>query len=174
MDQLGIENPDFIKMDIQGAEFEVLKGAENTLKKTLGMEIEVEILEMYKGQSLFGEITNYLSDFNFEFIDFVGTRRWLRDQHSELGQFIFADALFLKSPEIVSTGDFSIESKMNYLKILLIYRRFDLIYEFNKLSNGIETKSFEEFLKAIEPLRKNFDRVNKLNKLITIVLDFWS
>ena len=103
------------------------------------------MLEMYKGQTLFGEIANYLNEFDLEFIDFVGTRRWLRDQHSELGQFIFADALFLKPPELVSTGDFSIESKMNYLKILLIYRRFDLLDTFIKLSKDLETKNFEDF-----------------------------
>lgn len=173
LDQVDIENPHFIKMDIQGAEFEVLKGAKVTLAKTLGIEIEVEMLEMYKGQPLFGDITHYLREFDLEFIDFIGTRRWLRDEHSELGQFIFADALFLKSPEVVSSSDFSIEYKMNYLKILLIYRRFDLIYKFIEIANEIETKSFEEFLNAIKPIQKNFGRINKLNKLISIIFRFF-
>ena len=61
---------------------------------------------------------------------------------------------------------------MNYLKILLIYRRFDLLDTFIKLSKDLETKNFEDF-KAIKPIRKNFDKVNRLNKLITIIFRFF-
>ena len=42
-------------------------------EKTLGMEIEVEMPKCIKGK-LFGEIANYLNEFDLEFIDFVGTR----------------------------------------------------------------------------------------------------
>ena len=52
-----------------------MKGAEETLNRTLGLEIEVDFLQMYKSQPLFGEVVDYLNKFNFEFIDFVGLRR---------------------------------------------------------------------------------------------------
>ena len=48
LDQLELSHPHFINIDIQGGELEVIKGAGDTLKKTLGMEVEVELLAMYE------------------------------------------------------------------------------------------------------------------------------
>jgi len=173
LDQIEVKYPHFIKMDIQGGEFEVLKGAGSSLKKNLGMEIEVELLAMYKGQPLFGEIVDYLAKFDLEFIDFVGTRRWLRDKHADIGQFVFADALFLKSPEIINSGSYSKDEKVNYLKILLLYRRFDLIDKFIELSDEATVKSLEGFVTAVRPIRRNFNRINRLNSFVSILFRFF-
>ena len=173
LDQIELKGPYFIKMDIQGGELEVLKGASSTLKKNLGMEIEVELLAMYKNQPLFGEIVDYLTKFYLEFIDFVGTRRWLRDEHADIGQFIFADALFLKSPEIVNLGSYSNDDKVNYLKILLLYRRFDLIDRFIELSDETTVKSLEGFVTGIRPIRRNFNRIKRLNSFVSVLFRFF-
>ena len=173
LDQIDVNGPHFIKMDIQGGELEVLKGSRDTLKRSLGMEIEVEFLEMYKSQPLFGEVVDYLDKFNLDFIDFVGVRRWLRSEHADIGQCIFADALFLKSPETVSSDAYSQDEKINYLKILLIYRRFDLIDKFIVLSDEVTTKSLKSFVAAIKPIRCNFYRINKLNDIVTIAFRFF-
>jgi FkbM family methyltransferase len=173
LDQIEIKGPHFIKMDIQGGELEVLKGAGDMLRRNLGMEIEVEFLEMYKSQPLFGELVDYLDKFDLEFIDFVGIRRWLRNEHSNSGHCVFADALFLKSPETISSDSYSQDEKINYLKILLIYQRFDLIDKFLELADEPTRKSLEKFVTVIEPLRKNFNRVNKLNNFVMIVYRFF-
>ena len=173
LDQIELKRPHFIKMDIQGGELEVLKGASNTLKKNLGMEIEVELLAMYKGQPLFGEVVDYLDKLDLEFIDFVGTRRWLRDEHVDIGHFVFADALFLKSPETLMSDSYSKDDKINYLKILLLYRRFDLVDRFMELSDDATLKSLEGFVSKIKPLRRNFNRVNKLNNFISVLFRFF-
>ena len=39
--------PHFIKLDIQGAELEVLKGGIKTLEGVLGLEVEVNFKEIY-------------------------------------------------------------------------------------------------------------------------------
>ena len=173
LDDLDIKNPHFMKLDIQGGELEVLKGARNNLKENLGLEVETEFIDMYRSQPLFGEICNFLKDFNFEFIDFVGTRRWLREEHQDIGQYIFADALFLKSPEtIIFDNDFS-EEMIHYLKILLIYRRFDLIEKSYKLMDKDLIDVFMPFFEAIKPIKKNFDRIHSLNKFISIIYRFF-
>ena len=45
---------------------EVLKGAENVLKNIIGLQLELSITEMYKGEALFDEIIAYLKQRGFE------------------------------------------------------------------------------------------------------------
>ena len=40
---------DFIKIDTQGSELEILRGASDLLKSVIGIEVEVEFIELYKG-----------------------------------------------------------------------------------------------------------------------------
>ena len=48
---------DFMKIDVQGAELDVLKGGVNYLKNNLvGLESEVEFSSMYQDQPLFSEL----------------------------------------------------------------------------------------------------------------------
>ena len=65
-----------MKLDIQGAELEVLKGAKKTLSNTLGLEIEVEFVHLYTNQPLFGDLYTFLSSHNFELMDFTSIQRW--------------------------------------------------------------------------------------------------
>ncbi|MGL5060707.1 MAG: FkbM family methyltransferase [Microcoleus sp.] len=56
----GISEIDFIKLDTQGSELEVLEGAENCLKSVRSLQIEVEFNPIYMGQPLFGDIDSFL------------------------------------------------------------------------------------------------------------------
>jgi FkbM family methyltransferase len=51
---------DIIKIDVQGAELDVLKGAKEALKRVKTISIEVEFVSMYEEQPLFGDIDVYL------------------------------------------------------------------------------------------------------------------
>src|SRR3954470_18825766 len=55
-DVAGLPPIDFLKLDIQGAELDVLRGATKTLANTLVVESEVEFLPLYKDQPLFGDL----------------------------------------------------------------------------------------------------------------------
>jgi FkbM family methyltransferase len=52
-------------MDLQGAEYEVLKGSVCTLEKTQAVHIEVSTIELYKGQKLFEDIHAFLTTQGF-------------------------------------------------------------------------------------------------------------
>ncbi len=52
MDNLNISSPDFMKLDIQGGELNALKGASLYLNDTLGLELEVEFIELYSDQPI--------------------------------------------------------------------------------------------------------------------------
>ena len=63
---------DFIKIDVQGAELDVFKGATNTLENVLKIVTEVEFIPHYIDQPLFGDVCNYLEKFNLMFNKFLG------------------------------------------------------------------------------------------------------
>ena len=57
---------DFLHIDVQGAEMLVFKGAEESLKKVRAIWCEVANIELYEGQPLKKEITEFLADYGFE------------------------------------------------------------------------------------------------------------
>lgn len=58
--------PDLIKMDVQGFELEVLRGAGEALTNAKAVLAEVSFREFYKGQSLFHQLASYLAERGFK------------------------------------------------------------------------------------------------------------
>jgi FkbM family methyltransferase len=57
----GPQDPiDVLKVDVQGAELDVLKGAERSLASVRVLELEVEFEALYVGQPLFGDVDDFL------------------------------------------------------------------------------------------------------------------
>ena len=56
---------DYMKVDTQGTELEILKGGEKLLKTARALEIEVEFNPIYEGQPLFSEVELYLRSLGF-------------------------------------------------------------------------------------------------------------
>jgi len=56
---------DFIHMDVQGAELMVLKGAEDFIKHINMIWLEVEAVELYKGQPLKHDVENFMLQNDF-------------------------------------------------------------------------------------------------------------
>jgi FkbM family methyltransferase len=60
----------FLKLDTEGSELEILKGAEAKLGTTvLGIRTEINFEEIYKGIPLFGEIHSFLRKHNFDLLN---------------------------------------------------------------------------------------------------------
>ena len=138
------QNFDVIKLDIQGAELEVLKGSTTAINNVLAAEIEVEFHHLYEGQPLFDKIFNLMKQQNFEFIDFVSLYRWAPIRHTGLGQLTFADALFMRSPELISeSSDTSLIRR--YATVCAIYERGDLLI---RLSRAIGTDGLSSDLSS--------------------------
>jgi FkbM family methyltransferase len=75
-----VENIDFIWMDVQGAEMDVFKGAELTLKKVKVLYTEYSDTELYKGQSSLKEIIKQLKKLNFKIVKrYHGDALFIRD-----------------------------------------------------------------------------------------------
>jgi FkbM family methyltransferase len=59
--RLGLPAPDLIKLDVQGYELEVLKGAAGTLAGTKAVIAELSFAEFYEGQCLFEEFVGFVA-----------------------------------------------------------------------------------------------------------------
>ena len=59
----------FLKIDAQGAEFEILKGSEGFLTEScLGLQLELFVLPLYDNIKLLPEVEAYLDKMNFELV----------------------------------------------------------------------------------------------------------
>jgi len=93
---------DFIQIDTQGAELQVLEGALNILKQsTLALKVEVEFTKIYENQPLFSDVDLCLRNQGFTFFDFGKLNRDYRRRgplisqpHS--GQLIWTDAFYFR------------------------------------------------------------------------------
>jgi len=169
LDDLKITSCDFIKLDVQGAELDILHGATKSLDKCIGLELEVEFLELYKNQSLFGDVCKFLNSKGIDFIDFVHISRWERDLHSTVGQAMFGDALFLRTPEWIANNG-SNERISSYLKVCLLYRRFDLIRSLLSQLPTEKKDSLKNFISSIKKLEKRFRLATKLSRYFSYVI----
>ena len=67
-----VARPDFLSIDTQGSEYEILLGARDTLKSdVLAVCLEAEFHPLYKGQKLFGDLLTLLSEQGFDFVRFL-------------------------------------------------------------------------------------------------------
>ena len=135
LDNIGNFKPDFIKIDTQGSELEILQGSKNNLIKCIGLEVEVEFQKIYNNQKLFNEVFAFLKKNGFEFIDFSEKTYWNYKDTSKLGQnLVFANALFLKNDDLIKK--FTNKQIRKYILIALLYNKVNLIENIlNQLDN---------------------------------------
>ena len=172
LDDVKIENCDFIKLDVQGGELKVLEGSINKLEKCFGVELEVEFFPIYFDQPLFSDVVDFLKKKDLVFIDFINLVRWERDNsYSSLGQCTFGDALFLKSPEsIIYSQTLNSQILSRYLAILFIYNRFDLIQVVSEKIDKKFYESFSFFFEKSKNIRKRQKYSVKLNVFFNRIL----
>ena len=69
IEQFDVVPPDFLKIDIQGAEYEVLQGGKLTVSNNVvGIFLETQLRELYLGAPLFPEIHSLLTNQGFRLI----------------------------------------------------------------------------------------------------------
>lgn len=80
-----------LKIDTQGYELEVLKGASEFLKKVKVIQLEMSLIELYENEPLFLEVTNFLSDLGFSLVSLENGF-----YNEETGQLYQVDGIFAR------------------------------------------------------------------------------
>ncbi len=94
---------DFIKLDTQGAELDILHGARRTLQtQIVGVEAEVGFARLYAQQPIFRDVDALLVGCGFTLFK-LRRHEWVRRTyedrpHLSAGQMVFAEALYLRDP----------------------------------------------------------------------------
>lgn len=70
MTRAGLGHIDFLKLDTQGNELDIMRSAEEYLESISVIMTEVEMVPLYQDQPLFHDVSSYLHSRGFELIDF--------------------------------------------------------------------------------------------------------
>ncbi|MFC0271928.1 FkbM family methyltransferase [Metabacillus herbersteinensis] len=163
-----ITEVDFIKIDTQGSELDILKGAEHSLKEAIGIEVEVEFAPYYENQPLFPEVHNFVTKFDLELID-LRKSYWKRKlvekgKYNGKGQLIWGDALYFKTPEKLINKNFSQQKIIRAIFVYIAYGYFEFAEVLLKLASEHKILS-EENQRLLIPLFIN-ENINIINQYV--------
>jgi FkbM family methyltransferase len=84
-----VEGPAFLKLDVQGYELHVLRGARRALESIAAIQAEIIFEPFYEGQADFRSLINMLADAGFRFVEFLHVHR------NAEGRLLYADGAFI-------------------------------------------------------------------------------
>lgn len=92
--------PDFLKIDTEGADLDVLLGAGGVIDHLLGLQVEVSFQQRHLGAPFFADIDIYLRERGFV-LHYLNREHWLRSNFPLAAnirpQLIWADAVYFPS-----------------------------------------------------------------------------
>lgn len=144
---------DFLKLDVQGYELAVLRGAQRALQDTLVVHTEVEFVHMYEGQPLFAEVDQMLRGAGFVFHRFASIHgRPMKPLHfasnplQPISQQLWADAVYVR--DLWELQGFSKDQLLRTALILHeVYHSYDVVlHVLQKYDAGVAKRYLDRVL----------------------------
>ena len=136
-EKFGFTNANYLKLDIQGAELEVLQSAPKLLAKSvLALRVEIEFLPIYKGQPLHSDVDAFMQARGFVTMGIVEPRSWRRTTRHRFklsggrlpfsrGQIAHADYVYFRNPN--SLADDTPENVQTALKAAFLALNYECV-----------------------------------------------
>lgn len=137
---------DFIILDTQGSELEILKGAEKTLTHIKGLKIETHFIPLYEEMPLFGELHQFLFERGF-YLHEMQRCYWKENLNSPIrrGKLVWADCIYWRDEAVKMSGRNPISYKGRgsgkIQKVLRYINDFFAYYPNNGQLQDIEIKN---------------------------------
>jgi FkbM family methyltransferase len=94
---------DLVKLDVQGAELDVIRGGSETIREALVVHSEVEFVPMYKDQPLLADVDRAMRELGFGFHKFysIAGRAFApllagNDPNRRISQMLWANAVYVR------------------------------------------------------------------------------
>lgn len=150
-----VNKVDYIKIDTQGAELNILKGATSLLSTIRFLEVEVEFNPIYEGQPIFSDVDYFLRKYGFVLWRISNIVHYALGNESEIklkndtinfdhyriehetrgGQLYWADAFYVK--ESIVNVDYSGESKEQIRNDAILAERLGLLDLSSRLKSAL-------------------------------------
>tara|TARA_B100001248_G_scaffold259431_1_gene245454 strand:+ start:2313 stop:2855 length:543 start_codon:yes stop_codon:yes gene_type:complete len=119
LSELDIEKLDYLKIDTQGAELDVLKGIGNY--RPLLIKIEAHIFTMYKEVPSWHKLINFLYELNYVLIDWKGIG------NHNIRVPVEADLIFIPNFDNKFGEDIIKNNKEKFISLMLIFGQLKLL-----------------------------------------------
>ena len=119
LSELNINSLDYLKIDTQGAELEILKGIGNY--RPLLIKIEAHFFSMYKNVPSWHELVNYLYNMDYILIDWKGIGKHSTRIPAE------ADMIFIPNFNFKSGSELITNNKEKFISLMLIFGQLKIL-----------------------------------------------
>ncbi len=153
-----VQNADYLKIDVQGAEVDVFNGAKNLLADIMIVHTEVEFVPLYINQPLFAEVDQILRKHGFLFHKFCRGGMVGRNFkplivnnniNQSLSQVLWSDVIYVKN---FLHYDQMPPGKLMKLAVILhdVYGSYDLVhYILQQYDKHTSSKCAEQYLRLL-------------------------
>ena len=181
-----MDDPDFIKADVEGHELSILIGAGKGLANCIGLELEVYFLpKFYRDRPLFRDVDAFCHDNGFTLIKLrtPGYLHFELDDRALESSGIIApsDALYFRLPsdiiKLISNGHWGREKLFKAAGLYLCYRQYELAFVLLKeayKNNVVDSGDSQAtaLMRVIDQCsgRRKLATYNRIKKALTLVL----